>query len=837
MGLRHDNINTFMLHVYFCVNTMYKYEEPTRSIPITTQSQDLFMLQQAKLRVERNHLNNDSGISKRDSRYHAKLSDTIDQERVNRNVDVACNRQKYVPPKVVNKSAHPDNNIALYDLHSADINNTHILGNLLPEKYKYDSQRKIQYPNSWVKDYDYISTSFEDSGLPERYTQGDNIQVFPTNKEAFDNKFNELITNEKFTNEQTVDNKVRNPYYTFMGRNQPNLQSENINDINTYGYNIDNTTNGTYSGYLDSLQPSSTNLPKQHFENYTADNDLPNAARFPDERMQQNLQSYQRQFRDENSRITSGWNLHKSDYIKERNARQREADIALQHNGVFKLPQIKTSDYVEFLDQQTRGSNEPIFNENDFTDGLSNKYNERNKGGFKLSNKPDKQPTANTLKVNFNKDTVYPNWVEPKDNRFDNKSDIQQTTRQGNITRQNNIMNDIDTKRQEDEIINENFIRYDQAIDNNLKYSTKNNLSNYSNVSNTLEKQVENHEESQQMKNIFEQHKTNKPNPWNDVRHRDVDYRLTNQAKQGEFYNEEDNKLSRRVNNLSTFVNDKQKQHQREINPTNKGHNQVGDSNYPIINLIRGKGIIPKETFTKAAHILVVKSGEVENVYTDPNIDEVAPVLITVDEQQRPIRTFATLAKNNLTIIQKCDPTYIDIANGDYYKDDFVSLTIPVNSLPRHLREHIKKANEKQTMSNRKNPNKVLSLSFDDLLELSTIIINERDKTKRLKIDTLKGYFAGNKFDEQMLYGYAEKIFTTPWVIEQIEKYERTNLHERNDRVVQKDTRHINIEADNIPKHSNDMSSGEKSFTNTKQIDMKNEQFSRRDLYFDNDYY
>ena len=210
------------------------------------------MLQQAKMRVERNYLNDVDGINNRDSRYNVKLTDTIDQNRVNRNVDVACNRQKYVPPKVANKSAHPDNNIAIYDLHAADINNQHILGNLLPEKYKYDSQRKIQSPNSWVKDYDYISQSFEDSGLPERYTQGEEVQTFPLNKEAFDSYFNkqaEAFTTEKDTNGQrslanteafTDKDKVRNPYYTFMGKTKPNLHSETNNNIIRHAYTITN---------------------------------------------------------------------------------------------------------------------------------------------------------------------------------------------------------------------------------------------------------------------------------------------------------------------------------------------------------------------------------------------------------------------------------------------------------------------------------------------------------------------------------------------------------------------------------------------------------------------
>ena len=771
---------------------MLKYESPTRSIPTTTQSQDLFMLQQAKMRVERNYLNDVNGINNRDSRYNVKLTDTIDQDRVNRNVDVACNRQKYVPPKVANKSAHPDNNIAIYDLHAADINNQHILGNLLPEKYKYDSQRKIQQPNSWVKDYDYISQSFEDSGLPERYTQGEEIQTFPLNKEAFESRFNELVNKqtESFTTGEDRDaNKVRNPYYTFMGRSKPNLHSETANDINTYGYNIDNTTNGNYNGYLDTLTPSSTNLPTQPFENYAADEGLPNAARFPDERLQQNLQTYQRQFRDENSRVVAGWNLYKSDYMKERNARQREADIALQHNGAFKIPTIKTADYIDFLDAQTRGENQPVFNEEDYLDGLATRYNERNKGGYKLSQKPSKQPTANTIKLDNSHGVEQAGWH-----------------RQGNITSKN-VMNTLNDKQHNDNEIE------------NYKYTVKQVADNNVSMNGTY-------------------HKTTKPDEWQSVRHRPIQYRLDNKVNNvGNYFNE----YNKNNKELFTYINDKQQLHQRTLEDGNiNNKNQVGDSNYPLINLIRGQGIVPKESFNKAEHILITRTGNIQNVYTDPNIDEVAPVLITVDEQNRPIRTFATLAKNNLTIIQKYDPTYLDIANGDYYKDDFIALTIPIDSLPSHLQNNINKAHKQQTSSNRKNPNKVLEMGFDDLLELSKVIINEKDKTKRIKIDTLKGYFKDNKFDEQLLYGYAEKTFTTPWVVDKIEKSERMKLDDRN-RVVQKNYYSVDNGQDIIPKSSHAMSGARKDilmdenkpFIDKKQTSMKNEQFNHRDLYFD----
>ena len=196
--------------------------------------------------------------------------------------------------------------------------------------------------------------------------------------------------------------------------------------------------------------------------------------------------------------------------------------------------------------------------------------------------------------------------------------------------------------------------------------------------------------------------------------------------------------------------------------------------------------------------------------------------------------------KNNLTIIQKYDPSYLDIANGDYYKDDFIALTIPINSLPSHLQNNINKTHKQQTSSNRKNPNKVLEMRFDDLLELSKVIINEKDKTKRIKIDTLKGYFKNNKFDEQLLYGYAEKTFTTPWVVDKIEKSERMKLEDRN-RVVQKNYYNVDNGQDVIPKSSHAMSGARKDilmdenkpFIDKKQTSMKNEQFNHRDLYFD----
>ena len=108
------------------------YEQPTRSIPITIGSQNLFMLEQAKLRVSSDYLNNQS-VANNNSNYNSHLFDTIDQERVNKNVNVACNRQKVVPNKYANKTMKPDNNIALYNTRGAsNLNEQYAIGNILP---------------------------------------------------------------------------------------------------------------------------------------------------------------------------------------------------------------------------------------------------------------------------------------------------------------------------------------------------------------------------------------------------------------------------------------------------------------------------------------------------------------------------------------------------------------------------------------------------------------------------------------------------------------------------------------------------------------------------------
>ena len=810
----------------------------SRHIPITIDSQDLFMIQQAKMQVERNYL--DGFEDNVDKRYNFRLNDTIDQERVNRNVDVACNRQKYVMPKVANKSAHPDHNIAIYDVHSPEINNTSVLGNLIPEKLKADARRKIQYPNSYVKDYVYVQSQTASDNLPERYSAGIDV---PLDKDSFDKFFADHLKNvqrgggtEHFTNDDQGDPPVSN-----------------------YGYTQEYVSPNP-AGYLHSLVPSDTNLPEPDiFDDYDSPHPdslsravpanmrdiivdgstgsdtrsmnssvisqshaYPNAAAYPSIRMQQNLQTQQRQFRDEGSRITAGWNLHKSDYIKERNARQREADIALQHNGQVKIPWIKTADYLDFLDRMAQNERAQFIEDN-----ISDEFS-RNPGGYKHAIMAPSVGGKGTIRF-MDEDTgavsgrgSLRDTVIHGDEQGTRDEDVRgkrgkkpSRAVHGNIN-ETNVTEHFGAKIHDEEC-SRAYYDYDQMKDNNLKYSANHDLRKFTTPLEDVRDRSELYENAQQMINEepFMQ-KTVHVSPWENVRHTSVDSRVRKPLTDIFTDIPEEDPL---------FINHKQQLHQKQMET---GKREQFISNYPIVNTVRRS---PKESFKKSDHILVTRTGNVKNVYTDPNSEQVAPVLITVDNQNRPVRTFATLAKGNLQIIQQRDPSYLDIADGNYLNEDMLSLVVPMEILSPRLRENVAIAASKAKMAKRQ----VLELPFEDLVEIANIVYAEQDHARRLKLDTLRGQLAGSKFDEQLIYGYENKIFTTPWVIEEIEKNERMILKDRSERIAQKDTQEIDVGGINIPDTSSSMSQGNrgKNISSKVETSMKDKQFGKHDLYFD----
>ena len=659
----------FVMNLFYW-SKMLNYEYPslrqskTRAIPITTASQNLFMLEQAKMSVQNEYLNEHSIMAKRKDRYNAHLTDVIDQERINKNVDVACNRQKKIITKQENKSNNADHDIALYNLRGmTDLNNQKLIGNVLPERLRAMNDNKITTPKAWMKDYDYIKNAESDAGVPERFLNNENEK-------------------EKFSD---------------------------------FGYGFD-TTEPNYNGYLSMLMPSETNIPKPFAnESYTTEQEQPNAAMFPDDRLQRNLQTQQRQIKSEGEKVIDAINLKNSDYIKERNARQIEMENMMNHRGQMKLPMIKTLDYVDMLDEQNNGITSPYYELDERFKADNDRFNDRNSGG--------------------NKHVI-------------NKG-YEKSEQIGNINRQQNIYNDIDNKDAESFNKKPLYV-YDQHIDPKIQ---KQRDDRYKQINNTDYDYV-------------------------------IDNKLDDEERTKQAIVQEDMQKT-------LYIRDKEKFNDRgieDIDNTKQNINHIENSKYPTIKQDYGKGYIGKEAFNQADHIIIQRRGKVKDVYTNPNAEEVAPVLVTVDKNNKPVRVCATANNNSIYVIQKRDPSFLDIENGTFYKDDYTVLKIPIEQ----VKDSIKRRIEQQERANKKgfNPtnnrraNKVINMEYKDLVYLANTLDNNIDKCKRVKADSMASYLKDKEFDKKIVFGVEDdKIFSTAFAINTINKYERMKAEENNNAI------------------------------------------------------
>lgn len=785
------------------------YKNTTRAIPITTQSQNLFMLKQAKMRVQNEALDKKSVLSNRESRYNARLFDDIDQQKVDKNVYVKGNKDKYVQPKIALKSLQPDNNIAIYNTRqSHDLNEQYLIGNVLPERLKALRDTKVMTPNAWMKDYSYINNSYANTGLPEVYTQGDDIKTFPINKEGFEQAFN--------TYQQEMDNEIINDGTS----NKEQFKASDDSKISDFGYGL-NMQSGNYNGYLSMLLPSNSNVPDTMlYDNYTTDRPQPNAAMFPDHRLQQNLQTQQRQIMGENYKVLNMANLHNSPYIKERNERQREMETLMNHHGKLKLPMIKTQDYLDFLDEQNNGINGINYELDQASKNLKDKYNDRNSGGIKFSSKPDTRYSCAKDELSSVNDMLSTNKMlyRSKDVNTTKFNKNKETYKVGNINKQNNILTDVDNTDIKENDIHKKLYKYDlenkAKLSNDVRRRDVNNIDVNNDVSRRYEQENNSRQgiykdDTKKRKDINLQHKEKYRNLHK--LHTNIDNNIDEEIRTRQAINRE------QFNKHTININDKQRFYNKGMDDGKyQNRNQIEDSNYPIVNVLRGEGYITREFFSLNDHILIQRKGDISTVYASPNSDNVAPVLISLDTTNKPIRTMATKNNKTIYIIQKRDPTYTDIETGTYYEDDYVALEVPLDKLPNKLKQHIEMQYQKQNngfnAGNVRHPSKILNLEFEDLVSLAEIIYKQPENTKRIKVDSMKRYLENNEFDRNILYGFEDKVFTTPFVVEQMImndriKEDRILTKERSNRI-DKDQYSIDNGNDVTPKN-------DKQYSNT----------------------
>lgn len=615
--------------------------------------------------VQNEYLNDHSIMAKRKDRYNTHLNDVIDQETINKNVDVACNRQKKIITKQENKSNNADHDIALYNLRGMnDLNNQKMIGNVLPERLRAMNDNKITTPKAWMKDYDYIKQAESEAGVPERFL----------NKE---------------------------------------YEKETFSD---FGYGFD-TSEPNYNGYLSMLMPSQTNIPQPMAnEEYTSDLEQPNAAMFPDERLQRNLQTQQRQIKSEGEKVIDAINLKNSDYIKERNARQIEMENMMNHRGQMKLPIIKTLDYVDMLDEQNNGISSTYYELDERFKADNDKYNNRNSGG--------------------NKHVI---------NKGHEKSE-----QVGNITRRQDVYGEVDNKDAESFYKKPLYV-YDQHTDpriqkqRNEKYKQI-NTTDYDNV---------------------------------------IDNKLEDEKRTKQAIVKEDMQKS-------LYIRDKEKFNDRGIENIDMSRrqniNHIENSKYPIIKQEYGKGYIGKEAFNQSDHIIIQRRGKVKDVYTNPNSEEIAPVLITVDKNNKPVRVCATSNNNSIYVIKKRDPSYVDIESGTFYNDDYTVLKIPIEQVKTSIKRRIEQQERDNkggfNVANNRRANKVINMEYKDLVYLAETMNNNIDKCKRVKADSMASYLKDKEFDKKIVFGVEDdKIFSTAFAVNTINKYERMKAEENNNAI------------------------------------------------------
>ena len=209
--------------------------------------------------------------------YNIRFTEPVNIEMMDKSI--ANTRRKQWATKNQGKSYDTNNNIALYDLrNSTSLNEQEKIGNYLPNQLHEYARNKIHTPNTWATDIHMMNMYGEDVSADKRH-----------------NDCNSCQTNR--------------------------ITGYNLSDCDSC---IGSMKNRDYDSQL---MASDTNVPIPMIGNPS-----------PDERLRQSQQSYQREFRDENGKITEAQRLRNSSDIRDRNRRQLESDMLMKRTGALKQP-------------------------------------------------------------------------------------------------------------------------------------------------------------------------------------------------------------------------------------------------------------------------------------------------------------------------------------------------------------------------------------------------------------------------------------------------------------------------------------------------------------------
>lgn len=175
--------------------------------------------------------------------------------------------------------------------------------------------------------------------------------------------------------------------------------------------------------------------------------------------------------------------------------------------------------------------------------------------------------------------------------------------------------------------------------------------------------------------------------------------------------------------------------------------------NVPTVSEVNSSFQSDTERFYyKPDHVLLVKNGNIPDVFPDENHDYTAVSFVQADPLNTGlIRTIVIKDDSKFKIIQKRNEDAIFTGDNRPYGEDFVSIEIPVDIIDDKIRDRIKKIN----MDTKRD--KVIELTYDDFIAFSDFVVEHPEVQQRLKFADLHKRVRTNKYDEDIITNFEGK--------------------------------------------------------------------------------
>lgn len=156
--------------------------------------------------------------------------------------------------------------------------------------------------------------------------------------------------------------------------------------------------------------------------------------------------------------------------------------------------------------------------------------------------------------------------------------------------------------------------------------------------------------------------------------------------------------------------------------------------------------------YYKPDHVLLVKNGNIPDVFPDENHDYTAVSFVQSDPLNTGlIRTIVIKDDSKFKIIQKRAEDAIFTGDNRPYGEDFVSIEIPIDIVDDKIRDRIKKFN----MDTKRD--KVIELTYDDFIAFSDFVVEHPEVQQRLKFADLHKRVRANKYDADIITNFEGK--------------------------------------------------------------------------------